>query len=117
MSNRSTRNDAEHRRKLILSMLHLSAKRFPGKLNLVARYFALSSARPRTTCSGTLSRTVMNDGNQPPQKPRAGPTGRERPAVITSQQLMQGRRELWIDHEGEIYRLRITSRGKLYLTK
>lgn len=37
--------------------------------------------------------------------------------TISSQDLLQGRRELWIEHEGQLYRLRVTSRGKLYLTK
>jgi hemin uptake protein HemP len=41
----------------------------------------------------------------------------ERPLTVTSQEVLQGRRELWIEHEGQIYRLRVTSRGKLYLTK
>lgn len=37
--------------------------------------------------------------------------------VITSQQLMQGQRELLIEHSGETYRLRITRNGKLILNK
>jgi hemin uptake protein HemP len=37
--------------------------------------------------------------------------------IISSQELLQGRREIFIDHEGHLYRLRLTSRGKLYLTK
>jgi hemin uptake protein HemP len=40
-----------------------------------------------------------------------------RPRVIASKLLLQGERELWIEHGGEMYRLRETSRGKLYLTK
>lgn len=39
------------------------------------------------------------------------------PQTISSEELLQGRNELWIEHEGQIYRLRVTSRGKLYLTK
>jgi hemin uptake protein HemP len=30
---------------------------------------------------------------------------------------LQGRREVWIEHPSGYYRLRITSAGKLYLTK
>lgn len=37
--------------------------------------------------------------------------------VIPSHELLQGRREIYIEHEGQKYRLRVTSRGKLYLTK
>lgn len=41
----------------------------------------------------------------------------DRPRILTSQELFQGHRELWIEHAGEMYRLRITARGNLYLTK
>jgi hemin uptake protein HemP len=37
--------------------------------------------------------------------------------VVDSQTLFQGQREIWIEHEGERYRLRITRRGKLILQK
>ena len=40
-----------------------------------------------------------------------------RPRVVTSEELFEGNRELWIEHAGELYRLRITARGNLYLTK
>ncbi len=36
---------------------------------------------------------------------------------ITSDALMAGQRELIIEHSGEAYRLSITSKGKLILTK
>lgn len=36
---------------------------------------------------------------------------------VTSDQLLGGLRELEIVHEGSLYRLRITSTGKLILTK
>lgn len=37
--------------------------------------------------------------------------------VLRSEQLLQGRSEIWIDHHGQMYRLRLTGNGKLYLTK
>jgi len=37
--------------------------------------------------------------------------------VFRSEELLQGRREVWIEHGTEMYRLRLTSAGKLYLTK
>ena len=37
--------------------------------------------------------------------------------IISSEELLKGRREMLIEHEGQLYRLRVTSRGKLYLTK
>ena len=39
------------------------------------------------------------------------------PIVFHSDELLQGRREVWIEHGTEMYRLRLTSAGKLYLTK
>jgi len=36
---------------------------------------------------------------------------------MTSQSLLAGLREIEIDHDGAIYRLRLTSLGKLILTK
>ncbi|HHI94476.1 MAG TPA: hemin uptake protein HemP [Gammaproteobacteria bacterium] len=36
---------------------------------------------------------------------------------MTSHELLAGRKELAIEHSGEEYRLRITSKGKLILTK
>jgi len=41
----------------------------------------------------------------------------DRPLVIQSENLLQGRREVWIEHGSEMYRLRVTANGKLYLTK
>jgi len=37
--------------------------------------------------------------------------------VVDSKALFQGQREVWIEHDGERYRLRITRRGKLILQK
>ncbi|MFO0812787.1 MAG: hemin uptake protein HemP [Gemmatales bacterium] len=37
--------------------------------------------------------------------------------VVQSATLFHGQREVWIEHEGERYRLRITRRGKLILQK
>lgn len=39
------------------------------------------------------------------------------PQPLDSQQLLQGRRELQILHQGQIYRLQQTRQGKLILTK
>jgi hemin uptake protein HemP len=50
-------------------------------------------------------------------KPEVVARASEPELVIASQELLQGRREIYIDHEGQKYRLRVTSRGKLYLTK
>jgi hemin uptake protein HemP len=47
----------------------------------------------------------------------ARPAEELRPLIVASEDLLQGRRELWIEHRGELYRLRVTSAGKLYMTK
>ncbi|MBI1249763.1 hemin uptake protein HemP [bacterium] len=36
---------------------------------------------------------------------------------IKSQHLLQGQRQVWIDHGGTLYCLKATSSGRLYLTK
>lgn len=39
------------------------------------------------------------------------------PKAINAQQLLQGAREVWIEHAGVRYRLRVTRRNKLILQK
>ena len=39
------------------------------------------------------------------------------PVVVDARKLFQGGREIWIEHEGVRYRLRITRRKKLILQK
>ncbi len=41
----------------------------------------------------------------------------DRPRLIRSQELLLGQREVWIEHRNELYRLRVTANGRLYLTK
>jgi hemin uptake protein HemP len=45
------------------------------------------------------------------------PASEETAVVIAAEQLFGDRREVWIEHNGERYRLRITRRGKLILQK
>jgi hemin uptake protein HemP len=39
------------------------------------------------------------------------------PRVIPADELFKGQQEVWIDHDGVLYRLRITRRKKLILQK
>jgi len=55
--------------------------------------------------------------SEPDDPLQQSPTGADRPLIIRSETLLQGHREVWIEHGDEMYRLRITSSGKLYLTK
>jgi hemin uptake protein HemP len=45
------------------------------------------------------------------------PASEEPAVVIPAAQIFGDRREVWIEHNGERYRLRITRRGKLILQK
>lgn len=44
-------------------------------------------------------------------------TSRGQPILYTSTELLRGQKEAWIEHGDELYRLRLTSRGNLILTK
>jgi hemin uptake protein HemP len=51
---------------------------------------------------------------------RDAPVSLATPAVterLSSTALLRGQREIEIDHEGAVYRLRVTALGKLILTK
>jgi len=37
--------------------------------------------------------------------------------VVDSEEILAGRRDVWIRHGDDIYRLRLTSSGRLYLSK
>jgi hemin uptake protein HemP len=65
--------------------------------------------------SPTHSGTPTSD-----QAPRDVLVSPSTPAVterLSSTTLLRGRREIEIDHEGAVYRLRVTALGKLILTK
>lgn len=53
-----------------------------------------------------------------PSTARPGPASPspDRPVRLSSDSLMQGQKEMEIDHAGKIYRLRITQLNKLILT-
>ncbi len=61
----------------------------------------------------------MNDATNNTNNPNDNPPARPQPGVsrVSTDKLFNGARELIIEHAGEEYRLRITSKGKLILTK
>jgi hemin uptake protein HemP len=63
--------------------------------------------------------TDPTNGPQPPKPvaPEPADSRHESPGTVNSRDLLQGGRELLIDHAGEIYRLRLTRNGKLILHK
>ncbi len=63
---------------------------------------------------------MPNPEHRPPKPPPGQsppPPDDGGPLVYTAAQLLQGRREVWIEHGDAMYRLRVTRSGKLYLTK
>jgi hemin uptake protein HemP len=54
---------------------------------------------------------------EPPKSQGPQPGSSPEPRVVDAQQLFAGQREIWIEHDGVRYRLRITRRGKLILQK
>ncbi|WMT88818.1 hemin uptake protein HemP [Pelagibacterium sp. 26DY04] len=50
-------------------------------------------------------------------EPQPREKGSDRPKTVSTAQLFGQFREIAIDHEGTIYRLRITRQGKLILNK
>jgi hemin uptake protein HemP len=58
----------------------------------------------------------MAEGQERREKKGAAPRP-PAPRTIDAQQLFQGDREVWIEHAGVRYRLRITRRNKLILQK
>ncbi|PQO36778.1 hemin uptake protein HemP [Blastopirellula marina] len=59
-----------------------------------------------------ISGTQVTD--RPQQNPSVEP---QHPSAIASDDLLKGRRQVWIDHDGTLYCLKATSNGRLYLTK
>jgi hemin uptake protein HemP len=49
--------------------------------------------------------------------PSLEPKPAEAPRVVDARRLFEGQREIWIEHEGVRYRLRLTRRNKLILQK
>jgi hemin uptake protein HemP len=58
----------------------------------------------------------MSEAKPRPEPPAEAPRPAG-PVVLDARQLFGGRREIWIEHAGVRYRLRITRRNKLILQK
>ncbi len=59
---------------------------------------------------------IPEPGAQSDEEPRGKDAGTQ-VVTVSSQSVMAGRGEIRIDHNGEVYRLRVTNSGKLILTK
>lgn len=51
------------------------------------------------------------------QEKETQPDAKDAPKMVPAAQIFAGAREICIEHDGEIYRLRITRRNKLILQK
>ncbi|MEQ9406680.1 MAG: hemin uptake protein HemP [Fuerstiella sp.] len=58
---------------------------------------------------------MTDDDSAPPKNPKTDLRPAETPVRFT--QLADGKNELTIEHEGQLYRLRATKNGKLLLNK
>jgi hemin uptake protein HemP len=58
--------------------------------------------------------TEQREQAEPVPRPGKSP---ELPRVINAEELFRGSREIWVEHAGVRYRLRITRRNKLILQK
>jgi hemin uptake protein HemP len=58
----------------------------------------------------------MNESENPEAKPSSNKSNAP-PRIVPAERIFEGDREICIEHEGEIYRLRITRRNKLILQK
>lgn len=56
---------------------------------------------------------VEEGGKKSPPRREATPS----PRILRAEEFFQGKREIWIEHDGKRYRLRITRRNKLILQK
>lgn len=85
-------------------------------------------AEPEASRCGSLTQPIRQpaavNADQAKTSSRAAPAGaaRQTPASvglqrINSEQLLNGAREMEIEHCGSLYRLRLTALGKLILTK
>lgn len=66
---------------------------------------------------GEVSSLMFAAGDSPEDSSGKEDSESPRPPVYRSDELLQGAREFWIEHGEEMYRVRLTSRGRLYLTK
>lgn len=74
-------------------------------------------ACPRRGIRPRLTVQIMEESGAETSPPTPEPREQDGPRIVTSKELFQGRREVWIEHGDDMYRLRLTSSGKLCLTK
>jgi hemin uptake protein HemP len=76
---------------------------------------AMAAKRKPAARKASRKETQATDGDSVPSE--ASEPDVSRRVIYTSVELLQGQREVWIEHGDDLYRLRVTHAGKLYLTK
>src|SRR3546814_20460572 len=98
------------------------------RVNALFLFFLMLRQPPRSTRPDTLfpDTTLFRAGSRREAcrfmslKPNESPEARPRKAAarrLLSRDLLGGAQEVVIEHDGDFYRLRCTSKGKLILTK
>ncbi|MEW4565052.1 hemin uptake protein HemP [Bremerella sp. JC770] len=88
------------------------------KLSLNQRSRGRSSDSLSCEVFTTMHRSYDGMGDtQVTDRPQASPNVEPQSSAIASDDLLKGRRQVWIDHDGTLYCLKATSNGRLYLTK
>ena len=59
----------------------------------------------------------MTEPDQSAPREESAPAQHDRPVIVDARELLRGGREIWIEHDGVRYRLRLTRRNKLILQK
>ena len=72
---------------------------------------AAAGDKPHHTIMDESRSESAAESHQPSSAAESGPL------VYQSEELLANRREVLIEHEGQMYRLRVTAKGRLYLTK
>jgi hemin uptake protein HemP len=91
-----------------------------------ADYRQIIAAREKPRACQRHGAALANSGDMQSEQPDAddhdpddpnAPRADDQPRIIPAEELFAGRREIWIQHGDQRYRLRITAAGKLILTK
>lgn len=94
--------------------------------SLLAASLGLDTEAGRRDAGGPVSALLTTPATSPVSSPVASPASTAglsaarasaAPRRLSSETLLADRREVEIEHAGQIYRLRVTSLGKLILTK
>lgn len=70
-----------------------------------------------TTSQQSPEEVKMSEKEDRPQMEMSQEETSASPPILRTLDLFRGQREIWIEHDGQHYRLRITRRNKLILQK